>query len=125
MGRLVRTGHPLERWMRSMGRLAGFPSSFRITTTVLHLAAATLAPDLAPTHVVEQMTTALGLAAAGLGVALGPEYALRWRAWPLVAPPRTTRRAARSVSTLSFATASRRGRCLLPRLIELLRDAVQ
>jgi DNA-binding transcriptional LysR family regulator len=88
----------------------------------------TLAPDLriTPTHVVEQMTTALGLAAAGLGVTLGPEYALPVaRAWPLVmrplAPPGVERDICLYTSSSRLLPAA--AAAVVPRLAELLRGA--
>jgi len=123
-------GHPLQhlsvvRWQD----LAEFPVimpghdyQFYVSLLLQHLA-----PELriTPTHVVEQMTTAFGLAAAGLGVALGPEYALPVaRAWPLVmrplAPPGVERDICLYTSPsrlLPVAAAA-----LLPRLAEMLRD---
>lgn len=81
-------------------------------------------PRITPTYVVEQMTTALGLAAAGLGVALGPEYALPIaRAWPLVMRPLAAPGVVRDICL--YAPRSRelefQAAAIVPRLAELLR----
>ena len=70
------------------------------------------------------MTTALGLAAAGLGVALGPEYALPIaRAWPLVMRPLAAPDVVRDICL--YAPRSRelefQAAAIVPRLAELLR----
>lgn len=88
----------------------------------------TLAPDLriTPTHVVEQMTTALGLAAAGLGVAIGPEYALPVaRAWPLVMRPLSPPGVERDICLYTSSSRLLPGAAaaVVPRLAELLRGA--
>jgi len=69
------------------------------------------------------MTTALGLAAAGLGVAPGPEYAMSAaRAWPLamrpLAPPGVERDICLYTSpSRLFPDAAA---ALLPRLVDVL-----
>ena len=122
-------GHPLEhlsavRWEDLAGLpviMPGHDYQFYIS-----LLLQTLAPNLriTPTHVVEQMTTALGLAAAGLGVALGPEYAVPVaRAWPLVmrplAPPGVERDICLYTSPSRLLPEA--AAVLLPRLVEVLR----
>ena len=81
-------------------------------------------PRITPTYVVEQITTALGLAAAGLGAALGPEYALPMaKAWPLVMRPLAQPGAVRDICL--YASTSRElpteAAAMAVRLAELLR----